>query len=43
LIKNNFLKKIFSEDLPADFSGLKKPLNIGATNTNKGEYIIFNS
>ncbi len=43
LIKNEFLKKTFTADLPSDFKALKKQLYIGATNTNKAEYVVFNS
>lgn len=43
LIKNDFLKKTFTADLPADFSAMKKKLYIGATNTNKAEYVVFDS
>jgi NTE family protein len=43
LIKNDFLTKTFTADLPADFSTLKKKLYIGATNTNKAEYVLFDS
>jgi NTE family protein len=43
LIKNDFLTKAFTADLPADFKSLKKQLYIGATNTNKAEYILFTS
>lgn len=43
LIKNDFLKKIFIADLPADFKSLQKTLYIGATNTNKAEFVVFKS
>jgi predicted acylesterase/phospholipase RssA len=43
LIKNEFLKKTFTADLPADFKLLKKQLYIGATNTNTAEYELFSS
>ena len=43
LIKNDFLKKTFSADLPVNFADLKKKLYIGATNTNKAEYVMFDS
>jgi NTE family protein len=43
LIKNGFLKSTFTADLPADFKTLKRSLYIGATNTNKAEYVLFNS
>lgn len=43
LINNDFLKKIFTADLPADLGALKKTLYIGATNTNKAEFRLFSS
>lgn len=43
LIKNHFLKKQFSSDLPNDFGWLQRKLYIGATNTNKAEFILFNA
>lgn len=43
LIRNDFMKKIFTADLPADFAAMKKPLYIGATDTNKAEYKLFAS
>ncbi|MCX6822493.1 MAG: patatin-like phospholipase family protein [candidate division SR1 bacterium] len=43
LIKNEFLKKAFTADLPDDFKKLKRTLYIGATNCNKAEYVLFSS
>lgn len=42
LLKNNFVLRMFEEDLPKQFSKLEIPLKIGATDSNKGKYIVYN-
>lgn len=42
LLRGDFLKKTFSQDLPANFEKLQKTLYIGATDAKKAEYILFN-
>lgn len=41
LLKNDFIHKIFVEDLPKSFWELTIPLAIGVTDCNKGKYILY--
>lgn len=41
LLKNDFIQKIFEEDLPENFESLNIPLAIWSTDTKKGKYILY--
>ncbi len=43
LLRNTSLKNHFEEDLPDSFEKLNKKLYIGATDTNTGKFILFNT
>lgn len=43
LLKSDFLKKTFVQDLPAQFEQLKVPLYIWVTDANTAEYHLFSS
>lgn len=41
-LKNDFLEKMFGDDLPSSFEELEIPLNIGATDIKKAKFMLFN-